>query len=1243
VKRLGRQIWTGPILGTNRSLLIQRCAELIGAGKTESFLYLAASQPLLDLVTRSLLDGEQIRGIWGSLPVFLFRGFVSRLLETAVEQASGLPIESRAVMDREELPLRRGLISQIIKRLASQDRLKAIKPLVNRDGSINSLSVLIGEIQRAAKTPHEFEAILQSQRQDEGPLQDSLVPLQSDYDLDISLIYHHYSKALELFRLTEADADQLRALDVLRGEIQGKQVGSQWLDGVRLLVIDGFFDFTPIQGEMLRLLIPRVPDVLVNFNFDTSNPSIFVPFEQTIHQLQGIADFEVQRTDFVVGDPQGLRALPSRLFNPDAEVIEDPAGTLTGVQEEPSTSGRGGPASVPVTVLDCADRETEIRRIAKEIKRLNCDCGYRLSEIAVVVRKRQPYFETIARVLQDEGIPSTVDRRVPLIESPAIRAVLKLFRLVAEQTSEPDDSLKMSELVNIIKSDYFRLSHQDLVSLRSRFERNNLGLMIEGTRDSRGSSATGLELVGRWDLDNLENVIAFVGSELRVDSWLRRARLLTLRSRPGLDRELEDPSEDENDRLEATPELDSSFEEPDRSQLARLAGPERRSKVSREVHPAAIAWSALVVDHLARTVGSTPSGGQPRNLRSGLMSLLDKLQFAEQVTSRAARATDANPAALHRSTLELRGLERLRGALNAAVKAVEYAAALGEEPAPPTITMSAYVDEVIRALSSQSLVEKIADRDGLTVLEATDIRGLRFRAVFIAGLYEGEFPLRASRDWLYPHEARERLKKYGLTLEDISPEVLLKEEHYFYQAACRGTERLFLSRPLLLEDASETVPSYYIEELRRAIGPHLIAQEEARPDYDGLEIFSASTTDELATSLIRQDELQSQPSSPSEHLSKPNVAMAIEWTTQKGFLSDSARYRVRIERERASRSFGHFDGVITNGELIQLARLKYGSEHVFSASELSLYGKCPYKFFANRLLRLEPRGEAALDLSALDAGSLLHEILRRFLSQHRNEALPDLNLEDLEVDLARVADEVFDEHEGEVPPLNPHVWRIDREIRKIVLRQVLRFELEMEQKVRRKDVRPRYFELSFGMLRPESDPSSVEDFLRLDRDDETVRLRGQIDRVDVARDGTSIAYDYKLSRGSSLEDMTEGRDLQMHIYLSALERLLQPGNEIGGGGYYVLRGGERGRNRGLYRKSKSDYTGVTGTKSVLEDDHWRQVRSEMEANIWEFIGRMRDARFEVAPTAPQQTCSFCDYSAICRYDKFRISHKRREG
>ena len=61
-----------------------------------------------------------------------------------------------------------------------------------------------------------------------------------------------------------------------------------------LFIIDGFFDFTPVQGEILRELIPRFPQTIVNLNHDDSNPEIFIPFQETIGQLQSIATFDTR-------------------------------------------------------------------------------------------------------------------------------------------------------------------------------------------------------------------------------------------------------------------------------------------------------------------------------------------------------------------------------------------------------------------------------------------------------------------------------------------------------------------------------------------------------------------------------------------------------------------------------------------------------------------------------------------------------------------------------------------------------------------------------------------------------------------------------------------------------------------------------------------------------------------------------------------------------------------------------------
>jgi len=537
------------------------------------------------------------------------------------------------------------------------------------------------------------------------------------------------------------------------------------------------------------------------------------------------------------------------------------------------------------------------------------------------------------------------------------------------------------------------------------------------------------------------------------------------------------------------------------------------------------------------------------------------------------------------------------------------------------------------------------DRDGLRVLEATDVRGLRFRAVFIAGMIEGGFPLRAARDWLYPHEERERLKKYGVVLEDISSDTLLKEEHYFYQAACRATDRLYLTRPLAGADGNETVASYYIEELKRALAPAELTTSQIRGDIDTQDLRRASTVSELSTFLVRRAEREVQDSTRQGTSNSGPIADLLSAAKSRGYISESALRRVEVERRRNGPWFGPFDGEISNVDLRAMLARHFGPEHVYSASGLSTYGNCSFRFFASRVLRLEPRNEAALDLQAIDAGKLLHDILRRFFEKHRQEYLPSLNREQLRADLAGVADQVFNEHERLVPPLNRRIWEIDREIRKLILDQVLLYELRLQERTNERGIRPAFFELAFGRASLGSDPSSSTAYLRLQREGpngtEVAQVQGQIDRVDLNEsDKVAVAYDYKLSQGAKLEDIEAGRQVQIPIYLAALEQLFLKDFDLAGGGYYRLRGSGSRLNQGMYQAKFADCTSVTSNRTKLDEVEWLRIRAEVQRKVWEFIDGMRAGDFGVRPSLGKTTCKFCDYSAVCRYDTYRISRKR---
>src|SRR5205807_5227884 len=156
---------------------------------------------------------------------------------------------------------------------------------------------------------------------------------QIDFDRDVALIYEKYSEALDRQGLTDEDADQLRALQIMRGDVaqvanlrlldrkpEQSQINNlrysiPWLNQIDLLMLDGFFDFTPVQGEILKCLIPQVPNVIVNLNYDDGNQEIFRPFASTIDHLKSIAPFEIETSKDSITVKDQASPLRAKLFN----------------------------------------------------------------------------------------------------------------------------------------------------------------------------------------------------------------------------------------------------------------------------------------------------------------------------------------------------------------------------------------------------------------------------------------------------------------------------------------------------------------------------------------------------------------------------------------------------------------------------------------------------------------------------------------------------------------------------------------------------------------------------------------------------------------------------------------------------------------------------------------------------------------------------------------------------------------
>ncbi|MEO8380981.1 MAG: PD-(D/E)XK nuclease family protein, partial [Acidobacteriota bacterium] len=266
----------------------------------------------------------------------------------------------------------------------------------------------------------------------------------------------------------------------------------------------------------------------------------------------------------------------------------------------------------------------------------------------------------------------------------------------------------------------------------------------------------------------------------------------------------------------------------------------------------------------------------------------------------------------------------------------------------------------------------------------------------------------------------------------------------------------------------------------------------------------------------------------------------------------AAGERARLARE--SDAITAYDGriAVTREELDP--RL---TGRVLSASQMEKMARCPFGWFLERVLKLEPVEElervADQWLDARDFGSLVHEVLQRTMDEVRAaEALPALgtHLERMHA----IAEEALAEWRADVPPGTETAFARQRDELLAACEVFLRTEERAGDRIV-----PRYFELPFGQ---DDDVFAIP--LGAGRE---VRLRGSIDRVDQdITTGDWEVWDYKTGSLYEYHDvwrLKRGTKLQHAVYSRALEAVLRArglSGKVQCAGYYfptTKGGGER--------------------------------------------------------------------------------------
>ncbi|MBN1492054.1 MAG: exodeoxyribonuclease V subunit gamma, partial [Phycisphaerae bacterium] len=547
-------------------------------------------------------------------------------------------------------------------------------------------------------------------------------------------------------------------------------------------------------------------------------------------------------------------------------------------------------------------------------------------------------------------------------------------------------------------------------------------------------------------------------------------------------------------------------------------------------------------------------------------------------------------------------------------------------------------------------------------------------AVLLLGFNDGLFPLTPGEDVLLTDAERDRLTaiRGGAPVGTSRRQRILDEKMLAYIAFSRPSHTLWISYARADEAGSGSTgalrPSPFVRELVAAL-PGL---RETRLDdpVTTRATWPVGRVRDLGARLALEFRL------------RPDTAEHDDPTLR-------GRWNALYERVRAADTYAHdvapiMASLAYRNEPVLTAReadVIYGELRSFSASRIEIFATCPFRYFAQYTLGLEPRVE--FEIAAIDFGLLHHKLLEEFFAEliRDNTSLADLNEQTIAERLealanewtVRLTDEALLDNERNKFLIDKSRGQLNEAMRR--LRWMARLG----------SFRPRAVEWTFGFgHRSTRDTDAPEPLEIRTPKGRTIRLRGKIDRVDLLDVGAEclgVVLDYKRSATRKMPawKLLHGLDLQLLTYCLALA---QRGRTLAGrpiqpvGAFYVPLASirepvthpldasepERGietkvKPRGLFNVQHTrefDRDLAAGAKSTAynvaikrdggvayadrsdayDAGQMAQLIDFARLKIGELADRILDGDVAVRPyrAGTQMPCTFCDFREVCRFD-----------
>lgn len=414
--------------------------------------------------------------------------------------------------------------------------------------------------------------------------------------------------------------------------------------------------------------------------------------------------------------------------------------------------------------------------------------------------------------------------------------------------------------------------------------------------------------------------------------------------------------------------------------------------------------------------------------------------------------------------------------------------------------------------------------------------GLDLDAVFVLGMAEGSCPQVIRPPSLLPEEDRQLAGADELA----RAEDRLGDQHRDFLAALAAapaSEHRVLVHPRGDLRAGRTrLASRWLLESAAALAGHPVRSSQfanlGAPVVDVVASFARGMADGASKASVNERDL----AALFTHVEAGGDVAAHPVAIGDGDVAMGLACR----RARSGAPFTEWDGNLAGHPVASPA-----TGEAMSASRLQKWAECPFAYFLSYVLDLSDRDdpERIIQISAMDKGSLVHDVLERFIAEAmaRSGGPPAPTEAWTAADLDRlhaIAAEVFAIYEARGVTGRRLTWRITQQEVLVDLDELLGRDSAHRAA---NGVVPVAVEMPFGM--DDAAPLVVQ--LPSGRE---LRFRGKVDRVD-AGSGRHVVLDYKTGKALKYKKLEgdgdavlAGTALQLGLYAEATRAALGAGD-----------------------------------------------------------------------------------------------------